>query len=602
MSHRAARSNRDRIPGETLASRPQARVLMLIVAALTLPGLWQMPTLDRDEARFAQTTKQMLESGDFLRIRFHNEARNKKPHGIHWLQAATVSMTNISRASADEPTAIWAYRLPSVLGMAMAIFGVWVLGWHLVDQVAGWRAAILFGAGPVAMAEATIAKTDAMLTGLVVLTMLALAKLMVPSATAATVNGAQTVRGNFIWILTFWLGLTAAILVKGPIAPMVVGFTLFGLFVGRRMMAPPLPSSPWQSLRPGVGLTIMTMILAPWALATHGATQGQFFADALGGDFLGKVATVQEFHAGPPGYFLILLPILLWPLAGLLPRLVHQAFAARKETSARFFTVPLLFLLAWLVPAWLAFEVSSTKLPHYTLPLYPALALLGAMALRQPIAPAPAWTRWLGSVLLVGVGLAVSVGVITLPMLYNSSGASISAYAAALATIALSGRAAFALWQNRPVQMAGITALTSWFACAVFLTSTLPGLDRLGLSERLAEVAGAFPAEKTYLLGYREPSAVFLLGTQITFVADENALIAGLSSDFGTLAIVEARAAPAFETSAARAGLTLTPLAKIDGFNYSNGNAAKLLIYRRDRNDRHTAHTSSPLQELTQAR
>ena len=58
---------------------------------LYLPGIAAIPPLDRDEARFAQATRQMLETGDFLRIRFQDEARNKKPAGIYWLQAASVA-------------------------------------------------------------------------------------------------------------------------------------------------------------------------------------------------------------------------------------------------------------------------------------------------------------------------------------------------------------------------------------------------------------------------------------------------------------------------------------------------------------------------------
>ncbi|HEX3952380.1 MAG TPA: glycosyl transferase, partial [Stellaceae bacterium] len=76
-----------------------------------MPGISTIPPLDRDEARFTQATRQMLETGDFLRIRFQDEARNKKPAGIYWLQAAAVSAF-----SSAESTAIWPYRLPSLLG------------------------------------------------------------------------------------------------------------------------------------------------------------------------------------------------------------------------------------------------------------------------------------------------------------------------------------------------------------------------------------------------------------------------------------------------------------------------------------------------------
>jgi 4-amino-4-deoxy-L-arabinose transferase-like glycosyltransferase len=52
--------------------------------ALYLPGIVALRPIDRDEARFAQSTKQMLESGDFVRPRFQSEGRYKKPIGIRF--------------------------------------------------------------------------------------------------------------------------------------------------------------------------------------------------------------------------------------------------------------------------------------------------------------------------------------------------------------------------------------------------------------------------------------------------------------------------------------------------------------------------------------
>ena len=71
--------------------RPYA-LLAALCLLLYLPGIASIPPLDRDEARFAQATRQMLETGDFLRIRFQDEPRNKKPAGIYWLQAASVDL------------------------------------------------------------------------------------------------------------------------------------------------------------------------------------------------------------------------------------------------------------------------------------------------------------------------------------------------------------------------------------------------------------------------------------------------------------------------------------------------------------------------------
>src|SRR5438132_3787453 len=101
--------------GWLLGVRPYA-LLVGLCLFLYLPGISAIPPLDRDEARFAQATRQMLETGDFLRIRFQDEGRNKKPAGIHWLQAAAVSAF-----TGPASTAIWPYRLPSLLGAIAAV-------------------------------------------------------------------------------------------------------------------------------------------------------------------------------------------------------------------------------------------------------------------------------------------------------------------------------------------------------------------------------------------------------------------------------------------------------------------------------------------------
>src|SRR5436309_11348449 len=96
---------------------------------LYAPGIAATPPLDRDEARFAQATRQMLETGDFLRIRFQDEARNRKPAGIYWLQAASVALF-----SHPESRAIWPYRLPSFLGATLAVLLTFGFGARLLHS------------------------------------------------------------------------------------------------------------------------------------------------------------------------------------------------------------------------------------------------------------------------------------------------------------------------------------------------------------------------------------------------------------------------------------------------------------------------------------
>src|SRR3954447_25726156 len=103
------------------ASHPRAVAFLILCGLLLfLPGFFNIPAIDRDEARFAQATKQMVESSDFVDIRFQDDVRYKKPVGIYWLQSAvleTASALGLPRAQLR----IWIYRIPSLIGAVGAV-------------------------------------------------------------------------------------------------------------------------------------------------------------------------------------------------------------------------------------------------------------------------------------------------------------------------------------------------------------------------------------------------------------------------------------------------------------------------------------------------
>src|SRR5947209_7707811 len=105
------------------ATVSHARAVLCLVAACLiafLPGFFQIPPLDRDETRFAQATKQMVENGEYVDIRFQDEVRYKKPVGIYWLQAGVVKAAE-TLGFARARTTISIYRLPSLLGATGAV-------------------------------------------------------------------------------------------------------------------------------------------------------------------------------------------------------------------------------------------------------------------------------------------------------------------------------------------------------------------------------------------------------------------------------------------------------------------------------------------------
>ena len=346
-----------------------------------LPGLIAVPPLDRDESRFAQATAQMLETRDYTVIRYQDEPRFKKPVGIYWLLAASVSTF-----SSPEARHIWAYRIPSLLGAMLAAAACAWGAAAFFGAPAGLLAGAMLGTTFLLSTEALIAKTDAVLCGVTTLAVAALARLY------AEARGGPPA-GKRAWLL-FWLGMSLGTLDKGPITPMVAALTIGALCLMDRKAG-------WLKRLNGVwGVIILVGVCGPWAWAVTVATDGGFWSAALTGDLAPKLAGGQETHGAPPGYYALLSPILMFPMTLMLPAAAVTAWTRWREPGVR-------FAIAWLVPTWLVFEALPTKLVHYTLPAYGAVAWLAAAALMVPIGGK---TRWTGAALAGVFGMLLAGG------------------------------------------------------------------------------------------------------------------------------------------------------------------------------------------------
>src|SRR6201996_8448857 len=199
--------------------------LLLCGMLLFLPGFFNIPPIDRDEARFAQATKQMVESGDFVYIRFQDDVRYKKPVGIYWLQSAateTASALGLPRAQLR----IWLYRIPSLIGAIGAVLLTYWTALAFVTRRGAILAALIMCSSVLLGVEARLAKTDAMLLLTVVAAMGAMARVYL-----AWQRGEDPERPLRAWPAIFWTALAGGILIKGPLILMFVALTIVMLAV-----------------------------------------------------------------------------------------------------------------------------------------------------------------------------------------------------------------------------------------------------------------------------------------------------------------------------------------------------------------------------------
>jgi 4-amino-4-deoxy-L-arabinose transferase-like glycosyltransferase len=532
-------------------------LLTLLCLGLYLPGLVNLPVTDRDEARFVQASRQMLATHDLIAIRFQDEARNKKPAGIYWLQAASVALF-----SDAESNAIWPYRVPSLLAATAAVLMTFGMGARLVGRKAAFIGAALLAASLGLGIEAHLAKTDAVLLAFVTAVQLALARVYHDAKAG--------IRAPLGIALLFWAALAAGILVKGPVAPLVSALTISALCISERRAR-------WlRNLRPVAGIILLLLIVLPWLIAISTATQGQFLSDSLGQDFLGKLIGVQESHGAPPLYYLVLLMISFWPGTLFLGPAIAWGWQRRRADAER-------FLIAWGVPFWIVLELVPTKLPNYLLPVYPALALtIGAALVAASEQRFVLWRKLDRIVIalwaLASLGLAIVLALV--PLRYGP-GALGGGAVAALVALYFGQRLVRQAWRGFAPALAIRAAVMALLALAVTFEFVAPALNALWLSRSAAALvasAGTPRDVPVAIAGDAEPSLVFLLGTKTKLVSAD-AAADYLATTPGARALIETRSETAFISALAAHNLKPQALGTVAGLDYSNDHGMRLTLY-----------------------
>lgn len=547
-------------------------LLAVLCVMLWLPGILSLPALDRDESRFAQSSRQMLDSGNFVDIRFGQVPRYKKPVGIYWMQAAATAIAGHVENLADgQDTKIWTYRLPSLIGGIAAVWLTYWLGSVFAAEV-GLVAALLVGFSVLLTAEATIATTDAVLLATVIGVQGVLLRVYRAAAEGTSVSTRLAMWG--------WAAFALGILVKGPVIAGVAAATIAALLIWDWRAKTGISWTWLKATRPAWGATLTFLIVAPWLIAIWRESQGAFFQQSLGNDFAAKLAGGQESHGALPGYNLVLSTIAFWPAILFLAPGIGLGITKAKEPMIR-------FLLAWAGSWWLICEAVPTKLPHYVLPAYPALAILTAFWVLMPKGDdqslSPGWRKTLSTVAMLQylVGLAaLSAAPVWLPELYGGGLATgLIAYAVAGGLIGL-GALIMLLTGARLVALS--LALLSFLILAPSLTMGAgPRLTDLWLTQTLKALVAkdARPGDPApALAGYEEPSLVFALGADVNLTDGRGAARSG--ADFGGLALVDDYEQPKFLARLAELQSDAVPMDEARGFDYSRGKKVHVTVYR----------------------
>ncbi|MEJ0061055.1 MAG: glycosyltransferase [Terricaulis sp.] len=530
-------------------------LLAIFALFMFLPGQSSLPPTDRDESRYAQATAQMLESGDFIDIRFQDAERHLQPAGIYWLQA--ISVATFSSAADRE---IWANRLPSLISAVLSVLLTAWIASMAFGRSAGVVAGVMMAACVLLNTEARLAKIDATLLATIL------------AAQGLLLKAYLDTKPLKHWqAILFWALLGVGLMLKGPIPLLVVAFTILVVSLWDRKVR-------WLGrLRP-YWLVATLAVAAPWLIAINIKTNGAFLSEAVGQSMLYKVGHAQQGHAAPPGYHLLMFPLMFWPGALLAILAAPFAWANRRAPQVR-------FLLSWIFPTWAMFELIATKLPHYVLPTYPAIAAITAAAL---VASAGFLARKPGFITGALATIAALMGLVfcaLLPYAALEFDSTKKIYAVIIGVIA----GALWLWtcwrvaRGRRNILTLVTATLAAFVLLPALFGTVaPSLQRVWLSRQINETfARVKPCDSSILISgpYAEPSMIYLVGTD-TILADGERAATILSAGNGCdVALLGGDDEALFLTAMGAAGQTPVRLGQVAGQNYSNGRDLTLTFY-----------------------
>ncbi len=327
---------------------------LLLLAALTFfAGLGRGAITDSDEAFYAESSREMVASGDWLTPYYNYEPRFQKPVLYYWLSSLTFLVTGAGEMGAR----LWA----ALAGVGLVLVTA-ACGRRWYDETTGLLAGAIVATNFGYFSIGRMALPDLPLTFCITL-----------SIWAALVSTLEQERSPRKFVVLAALGLGLGFLMKGPVGIIIPALVILPvLMIERRSIG----------LDPGdivLGFLIVIAVALPWYVLMwmhHGNAYLQSF---FIGDNLERFAT-DRFNDPRPWWFYLpvvaggLLP---WtPLALVWLGPLTQFLRGRRSVG----TIDLRLLL-WAVLPLVFYSISIGKQPRYILPVLPPLALLLASSI-----------------------------------------------------------------------------------------------------------------------------------------------------------------------------------------------------------------------------
>ena len=537
-----------------------AIVFALIILSLYLLIATRTTLWDRDEPRFTRATVEMVESGKYLVPTFNGQLWPDKPILTYWLMSLPVRVLG--------PTEL-ACRFWGAVGTTITCLLTFYIAKQLFGAKEGLWAMVILASSLMVLIIGTSATSDAVTLPFIV------------AAVAIFVRSMGSgMRAHHIILMGVALGF--GMLTKGPIGVLPIPVILTTLWLNRKTK----PGLVRPLCQLGAALTIGVLIFLAWAIPVNNATGGEFLRIFIGRHVLTRAIKPMEHHGGNILVYLpYYLPVII---VGFFPWTLHLPGAFSATLGGRIggqYCRPL--LIGWVVSIFTIMTLAVTKLPHYILFIWPALALAVAgtiVAAQQSRLTARdrIWLRrgvWFFGppVIAIALGLMIAPYFFPIPIAgLRWSGLASGIVLLVMAAVAIYLQRADRMYMSVKVLLAGIFALN-----IPILFGVLPAIEQIKISPPIAQAVKVKTDKEVPVATYKysEPTLNFYVGRQIELLRNEDAVATWARQPKPGVLII-----PKDVFTNIQERLGLLPLEQITskkGFNYSKGKPLEVVALIR---------------------
>jgi 4-amino-4-deoxy-L-arabinose transferase-like glycosyltransferase len=330
---------------------PNRWLLLLLLAVCLFVLFYQIGTaglFEPDEGRNAEKAREILLLNDWITPHENFFPVLDKPMFFYWLVAMSYKAFGLSQWAARLPSALAAFGcLALIYTFVRRRWGPWEALWSGLIMISGFEFFIL----------SRVVISDMTLTFCITLALY--------SFFEAAYTEERTRRR--IYCLVMYGALAAGTLIKGLVGLLIPGLIIFFYVCLTKQ---------WSVLR-GLylfpGALSFLAIIAPWYLLAETHNPG-FLRYYLWDEHFGRFATASFDRKQPWYFFLAVLFVGFLPWSMLLPNVIKRYWSRPLDEKN-------IFLILWFILPLIFFSISSSKLPHYILPIFPALSVLTATTL-----------------------------------------------------------------------------------------------------------------------------------------------------------------------------------------------------------------------------